>query len=112
MRLQQAITAAEMLADRKQNAVWIHNLGILFQRTGKYDEARQLYQQSLKIKQELGDKSGIALSRAQLALLEVQMGNGKEALQLIVQAEAAFLGLGSPNAKPAGEVRKRLEQNQ
>jgi hypothetical protein len=111
-RLQQAIEAAEALEDQKQKAGWIHNQGILSNKKGKYDEARKLYQQSMKIKQELGDKSGIALSRAQLALLEEQIGNAKEALQLILQAEAAFLELGSPYSKLAGEVRQRLEQNQ
>jgi hypothetical protein len=66
----------------------------------------------MKILQDLGDKSGIALSRAQLALLEEKIGNPKVALQLILQAEATFLELGSPYAKLAGEVRQRLEQSQ
>jgi tetratricopeptide (TPR) repeat protein len=86
-------------------------MGMLAQATGEYDEARKLYQQSLEIAQELGDKSGIALSQAQLALLEENEGNIKEALHLIRQAEAAFRELGSPYVKLAGEVRQRLEQN-
>jgi tetratricopeptide (TPR) repeat protein len=86
-------------------------MGRLAQATGEYDEARMLYQQSLEIKRELGDKNGMALSHAQLALLEEQMGNVKEALRLIRQAEAAFLGLGSPYANTARDVRLRLEKN-
>ena len=90
----------------------LHQLGMLAQDTGEYEEARKLYQQSMKIKQELGDKNGMALSQAQLALLEEKMGNVKEALRLIRLAEAAFLELGSPYAKLAREVRERLEKNQ
>jgi tetratricopeptide (TPR) repeat protein len=112
LRLQQSIEAAEMLEDRKQKAVWIHNLGIIAQRTGEYDEARKFYRRSLKIDQELGDMSGIALSLAQLALLEEKMGNLKEALQLILQAEAAFQDLGSSHAKQARKDRERIERNQ
>jgi len=47
-----------------------------------------------------------------MALLEEKMGNPKAALQLILQAEAAFLELGSPHAKLAAKVRQRMEQNQ
>jgi tetratricopeptide (TPR) repeat protein len=109
---QQSLEIKQELGDMSGVSSSLHNLGALAQATGEYDEARQLYQQSLEIKQELGDMSGIALSRAQLALLEEQMGNAEEALQHIRQAEAAFLELGSPYAKLAGEVRQRLEQNQ
>jgi len=109
---QQSMEIKQDLGDKNGVSSSLHQMGWLAHATGDYDEARKLYQQSMKIKQELGDKSGIALSRAQLALLEEQMGNAKEALQLIRQAEATFLELGSPDAKLAGEVRQRLEQNQ
>ena len=102
----------QQLGDKSGVASSLHNLGILAQATGDYDEARKLYQQSREINQQLGNKSGIAVSQAQLALLEEKMGNVKDALHLIRQAEATFLELGSPYAKLAGEVRKRLEQNQ
>jgi len=85
---------------------------MLAQATGEYEEARKLYLQSMKIKQELGDKDGIALSQAQLALLEEKQGHVKEALRLIRQAEAAFLELGSPYSQQAQKDRERLEKNQ
>jgi tetratricopeptide (TPR) repeat protein len=85
---------------------------MLAQDTGDYDEARKLYQQSLEILKELGDKNGIAMSWAQLALLEEKMGNAKAALDLIRQAEAAFRELGSPYAEQAKKDRQRLEQRQ
>jgi len=40
----------------------LNNLGIIACQQGAYDEARQILTESLQIKRELGDKSGIALS--------------------------------------------------
>ena len=85
---------------------------MLAQATGEYDEARKLYQQSLKISEELGDKNGMALSLAQMALLEEKIGHVKEALRLICLAEASFRELGSPYSKQAQKDRERLEKNQ
>ena len=85
-------------------------MGNLVHLSGDYDEARKLYQQSLEINQELGDKSGIAIAQAQLALLEEKLGNAKEALYLILQAEAIFLKSGSPMAIKAQKDRERLEE--
>jgi tetratricopeptide (TPR) repeat protein len=108
---QQSLKIFQELGDKSGVASSLYQLGMLAQDAGQYDEAHKLWQQSLKIKQELGDKSGIALSQAQLALLEEQMGNAKEALQLIVQAEAAFLELGSPYAERARMTRERIERD-
>lgn len=89
----------------------LHLLGILALDNGDFDDACKYFYKCMKINQKLGDKKGLASAKAEMALLEEQMGNKKDALQLIRQAEAAFLELGSPYAKPAGEVRQRLEQN-
>ncbi|MDD2755895.1 MAG: tetratricopeptide repeat protein [Methanothrix sp.] len=86
LRLHQAITAAEMLEDTNQKAIWIHNFGIISQKKGEYDEARKLYQQSLKILQELGDKSGVAKSLHQLGMLAQAIGDYDEARQLYQQS--------------------------
>ena len=90
----------------------LHQLGRLAQDTGEYDEARKLYLESLKIKEELGDKNGLALSQTQLALLEEKQGHVQEALRLIRLAEATFLKLGSPYWRQAQRDRERLEKNQ
>jgi tetratricopeptide (TPR) repeat protein len=57
-------------------------LGILAQVTGDYTEARRLYQESLKIKQELGDKSGVSASLGQLGMLAQATGDYTEARRL------------------------------
>jgi len=86
LRLQQAITAAEMLADRKQEAVWINNIGILNGKKGDYNEARQLFQQSMKISQDLGYKSGVSSSLHNLGRLAQATGQYDEARKLYQQS--------------------------
>jgi tetratricopeptide (TPR) repeat protein len=61
-------------------------LGALAQDTGEYDEARQLYQQSLKILQELGDKSGVSSSLHNLGMLSQYTGEYDEARKLYQQS--------------------------
>jgi tetratricopeptide (TPR) repeat protein len=85
-RLRQAVSAAEALEDKKQMVVWIHNLGILLQKTGDYDEARKLYQQSLEIFQDLGDKSGVSSSLHQQGMLAQATGDYDEARKLYQQS--------------------------
>jgi tetratricopeptide (TPR) repeat protein len=94
LRLQQSIEAAEMLEDRKQKAVWIHNLGIIAQRTGEYDEARKFYRQSLKIDQELGDMSGVSKSLHILGVLAQDTGEYDEACKFYQQSLEIFQELG------------------
>jgi len=49
-------------------AAILHNMGLIHQDQGNYQEAVKLYQQSLKIKEELGDKSGISSTLHQLGI--------------------------------------------
>ena len=58
------------LGDKGDMSKLLHQLGTLAQDTGQYDEARKLYQQSMEIERELGDKMGHCFFRAQLALME------------------------------------------
>ena len=90
-------------------ATSLHELGRLAQAQGDYPEAHRLYQESLDIAQQLGDRAGVAISLAQLALLEEREGNVGRALELIGEAEAIFTKLGSPYAKQARRDRERLE---
>ncbi len=55
---------------------------MLAQDTGDLDEARRLYQESLKISQDLGKKSGIFKSLHQLGNLAYITGNLDEARRL------------------------------
>jgi len=85
----------EDLGDKSGMSSSLHQLGMLAQYTGDYDESRKLYQQSMNISQDLGDKRSMALSLAQSALLEVQQRNVIVAIDLTSQAEAIFEQIGA-----------------
>jgi tetratricopeptide (TPR) repeat protein len=82
---------------------------MLAQQQGDYGQARQFYQESLRIKEELGDRAGVATTTAQLALLEEAEGNLERALELITRAEEMFARLGSPYRERARRVRERIQ---
>ena len=78
----------------------LHHLGMLAQagrriRRGTTSSTSRAW----KSQQELGDKNGMALSQAQMALLEEEIGHMKEALRLIRLAEAVLPGTEEPQCK-------------
>ncbi|MGB9775356.1 MAG: tetratricopeptide repeat protein [Anaerolineae bacterium] len=92
----------------RDTAALTHNLGVLAQAQGDYPEARRLYGESLRLKEQLGDRARVAITTAQLALLEEAEGNLPRALELITRAEAAFAQLGSPYRDRARRDRERI----
>lgn len=92
--LHQAVESANVLQDSRALAAWVHNLGIHTQEMGDYPEARKLYQQSLKIDKELGDKSGMSHSLGQQGNLAYLTGQYDEARKLYQQSLKFFLKLG------------------
>ena len=72
--------------DKARQAVWRHRLGMLAQRRGDYDTARKLYEQSLRIKEELGDRAGIATTHHQLGVLAHDRGDYDTARKLYEQS--------------------------
>ncbi|HPS92234.1 MAG TPA: tetratricopeptide repeat protein [Methanothrix sp.] len=95
LRLQQAIKAAETINDQKQISGWGQNLGVNFQRMGKYDEARELHKKSLAISRELGDNSGIVSSLLNLGMLAQAIGDYDEARELYQQSMAISQDVGN-----------------
>jgi tetratricopeptide (TPR) repeat protein len=76
-----------------------HNLGILAQDRGDYDEAARQYQRALDIKERLGDQAGMASSYSQLGNLEEDRGGSiTAAVTWHVRALAIRLRLGIPQA--------------
>lgn len=67
-------------------SVTTHNLGVSFQNQGNFDEAINLYNQSLKIKKEMGNNSGIAITLYQLGMIHQYQGNYDEAVNLYNQS--------------------------
>ncbi|NIA12119.1 MAG: tetratricopeptide repeat protein, partial [Nitrospiraceae bacterium] len=63
-------------------AAALHHLGIIHQAQGRYDEAVTRYQESLKIAEELGDRSGIASTLHQLGTIHQTQGRYDEAVTM------------------------------
>jgi tetratricopeptide (TPR) repeat protein len=62
-----------------RRSAYIHQLGILAQVCGDYEEAARQYQRSLDIKERLGDQAGMADSYHQLGMLAQVRGDYDEA---------------------------------
>ncbi len=78
---------------------------------GEYDKAREMYEQSLELKRELGDKSGIAQSLHQLGSIHLGQGEYDKAREMYEQALAAFEALGAKSeyASVLGQLGKLAE---
>ena len=72
-------TIARLPADSPRQAAWIHQLGIVAQVRGDYDEAARQYQRSLDIKERLGNQAGMATSYHNLGALAQDRGDYDEA---------------------------------
>ena len=72
-----------------------HQLGLLTQRQGDYEEARRQYQRSLAIREALGDQAGMASSYHQLGMLAQHQGDDQEARRQYQRALEIFEALGN-----------------
>jgi tetratricopeptide (TPR) repeat protein len=63
-------------------AAALHHLGMIHQDQGRYEEAVKLYEESLKLAKELGNKSGIAITLHQLGMIHQDQGRYEEAVKL------------------------------
>jgi tetratricopeptide (TPR) repeat protein len=72
-------TLAWLPADSPRRAAWIHQLGILAQARGDYDEAARQYQRSLDIEERLGNQAGMATSYHNLGVFAQHRGDYDEA---------------------------------
>jgi tetratricopeptide (TPR) repeat protein len=63
-------------------AAALHHLGVIHQDQGRYEEAVKMYQESLKINEERGNKSGIASTLHQLGNVHYLQGRHEEAVKI------------------------------
>jgi tetratricopeptide (TPR) repeat protein len=63
---------------------------------GDYEQALSWYQRSLRIKEELGDREGMARTISQMGVLLTETGSADEALSLTLRGLAIRLEIGSP----------------
>ena len=94
--------------DAQETAVILHNFGILIQSRGDYEKALEYYNRSLKIQEELSDRSGIANSFGQIGKLYIEVGRYDEAFQHFLLALSILIELQSPNARLAATHLKEL----
>ncbi|WP_155402330.1 tetratricopeptide repeat protein, partial [Methanosarcina mazei] len=83
--------------------------GNIHSHQGNYEEAVKLYNQSLKIKEELGDKGLIATTLAQLGTIHEEKEEHELALQFYFTAFKVFDILGSPYRELVQKNIERLE---
>ena len=72
-------TLARLPAGSPGRAAWIHQLGIVAQARGDYDEAARQYQRSLDINERLSNQPGMASSYHQFGMLAHARGDYDEA---------------------------------
>jgi tetratricopeptide (TPR) repeat protein len=73
-------TLAHMPENSREAAGLLHQLGIVAENRGDYDAALEWYRKSLAIKEQLGDRQGIATSYHQLGRVAGQRGDYDAAL--------------------------------
>ena len=83
---EKAVLVARKLAEEEQNrwgtAEAVNYLGNIAQERGQHDEAKELYEESLRIRREIGYEYGIATSLNNLALVASHLGRYDEAEEL------------------------------
>ncbi len=79
---------------------WAHNyLGILFDDSGKFNEALLNYEQSLAIRQELNDEDGLSSTYTNLGNLYQEMGDYPKAIEFYEKSHALKIKIGSDGKK-------------
>ena len=73
--------------------------GIIYHQQGNYIEAENLYNQSLKIKKDMGDKRGIAQTLHQLGMIHQDQGNYEKAVKKYNQSLKIEEDLGDKSGK-------------
>ena len=101
--------------DETRKAAIIHNLAIVYQNQGRVDEAIALYQQSLELKEKIGDVQGKAATLHCIAMIYANQGRVDEAIALYQQSLELKEKIGDVQGKAAtlsqlGMLRYRMGQ--
>jgi tetratricopeptide (TPR) repeat protein len=67
--------------DSQKTSAILHNFGYLVQSRGEYDKALEYYDRSLKIEEEIGNRSGVATSLHQIGMIHQERGEYAKALE-------------------------------
>ncbi len=72
---------------------------MIAQARGDYDRALEWYQRALEIFEELGTRSGMAISFSQIGILFTKQGAPEEAVPLNLRGLAIHVEIGSPKTR-------------
>jgi tetratricopeptide (TPR) repeat protein len=89
------------LSDERERSATLSNLGILEAHQGDMERALQLWQQSLEIKERIGDVKGKAATLHEMAGVVAQQGDMERALQLWQQSSEIKERIGDVQGKAA-----------
>ncbi|MGK7948612.1 MAG: tetratricopeptide repeat protein [Xenococcaceae cyanobacterium] len=84
--LQQLLTIARQIGDRKLEAFAFLGMGFNYHKIGQPQEALKYYQQALPISQSVGDRAGEAVTLNNIGLVYDKIGQPQEALKYYQQA--------------------------
>lgn len=65
---------------------------------GRLDEAEQIYRESIKHDERVGDRRGAAVSKGNLGAILMLQGRYQEALEALIEAREVFEALGEPRS--------------
>lgn len=99
---QQAMTIYEKLGDLQGTSMVIYNIGLIYQKDGQNQRAKEYYQRSLAIKQEIGDRAGAARRLAVLAAMAIEDEEFDHAIASIAESRVICEEIG--DLQRLGEV--------
>jgi tetratricopeptide (TPR) repeat protein len=92
-RAREAAQLAESAGDRRLGRMPLHLRAVAARMSGSFDEARELYLESIALNEELGEAMMAAAEHRNLAYSELRCGETARARQLFHEAMAAFASL-------------------
>jgi tetratricopeptide (TPR) repeat protein len=92
--LQTGLTAAQKLANRRDEGAFLDNLGIAYYALGQVEQAIDYYEQALAIDRQIGYRQGEASALGNLALVYAALGQLEQAIDYHRQALAIHYEIG------------------
>ncbi len=82
---------------QNKKATLFHQIGIIHQYKGEYDQALEFFQKSLKIKEQIGNPSGIANSYHHIGIIHQYKGEYDQALEFFQKSLKIKEQIGNPS---------------
>lgn len=103
----ECLEAFRRIGDRKRESIALHNLGEISYFRHELAAAHEFFVQSLRIKDQLGDRRGVSLTLYMFALVLLEQGDGARAAMLLaksleIRAELGIAELPMPREKHDG----------